>query len=77
MRAYAKEANDIELETAAAKIKLRAQRRIGEISKMLDTAPPGPEPEDSSHRREVTKKRDTLKSAGPGLSSTMFPGSNP
>ena len=27
-------------------------------------APPGPEPEDSSHRREVTKKRDVLKSAG-------------
>ena len=28
MRLYAKQANDIELETAAAEIKLRAQRRL-------------------------------------------------
>ena len=36
MRLYAKQANDIELETAAAEIKLRAQRRLGEISRTLE-----------------------------------------
>src|SRR5262249_56707981 len=41
LRAYARIRHDLELEIMAAEIKLRAYRRIGEISADLETAPPG------------------------------------
>ena len=69
MRLYAKQAKDIELETTCAEIKLRAQRRIGEISKELEKAPSG--------RAAVSlpasgkSKKDTLKSAGISTSAAQ------
>lgn len=41
LQAYAKQAKDTELEKQAAKIRLRAKRRIGELSKALEVAPSG------------------------------------
>lgn len=38
MRLYAQQAKDTELETYAAEIKLRAQRRLGELSRELEKA---------------------------------------
>lgn len=64
LQAYARQANNPDLERMAAEIRLRAKRRVGEISKSLETAPPGPQPKDASQRRDVTKKRDALKAAG-------------
>jgi len=46
----------------AAEIRLRAKRRVGEISKTLDKAPPGPK--DTSHSRDVITKAEALKHAG-------------
>jgi len=41
LQAYAKQSSNLELERTAAEIRLRAKRRIGEISKSLETAPSG------------------------------------
>jgi hypothetical protein len=42
LRAYARQRNDIEMEICIAEIKLRAVRRIGELSGELEKAPHGP-----------------------------------
>jgi N6-adenosine-specific RNA methylase IME4 len=41
LQAYARQSSNLELERTAAEIRLRAKRRIGEISKSLETAPSG------------------------------------
>lgn len=40
LRAYARQQKDIDMETWLAELKLRARRKIGEISKSLETVPP-------------------------------------
>ena len=63
LAAYARQADDPELELMARRIRARATRRMGEISRGLETASPGPVG-DSSHRREVTSKTAVLAEAG-------------
>ena len=41
LRDYAKRSINLELERTAAEIRIRAKRRIGEISKTLEKAPSG------------------------------------
>src|SRR6185312_3682329 len=41
IRAYARQANDTEIESRAAEIKLRALRRLGELSREMPRAKPG------------------------------------
>ncbi len=49
----------------AAKIRLRAKRRIGELSKALEVAPAGRPAENMSHARDkLGGKREALKAAG-------------
>ncbi len=57
----AKQAKDTELENHAAEIKLRAYRRMGEITRELDKAKTGPKTE--LDNTGVTKQA-ALKSAG-------------
>ena len=61
LQAYAKQSSNLELERTAAEIRLRAKRRIGEISMTLETASPGPI---TSQPRDITTKRETLGNAG-------------
>ncbi len=62
MRLYAKQAKNIEMETHCAEIKLRATRRIGEISKTLEKSP---QAHGGRHPTAGTPtKTQTLKSAG-------------
>lgn len=61
LRLYAKQAHDRELEVWTSEIKLRAVRRLGELSASLPTATPGPV---TSQRREVTPKSEVLAAAG-------------
>jgi N6-adenosine-specific RNA methylase IME4 len=62
LQAYARQAKDTELEKQAAKIRLRAKRRIGELSKSLEKAPSGK----AAHSRSIdgTSKTEALKAAG-------------
>ena len=61
LAAYARQADDPELEAWARRIRLRATKRIGEISAGLETTgKPGPEGKIRSHRWERR-----LKSRGP------------
>jgi hypothetical protein len=60
---YAKIRDDRPTETRFAEIKMRAIIKIGELSRDLEKADPGPEPKDTSHRREVSKTK-ALKEAG-------------
>jgi hypothetical protein len=64
LRVYARQAHDVEAETLMAEVKLRAIRRIGEISLTLDKAPHGP---GRGHKRcpgsGTPFKRETLKKA--------------
>jgi len=62
LQAYAKQAQDKELEWYASEIRLRAKYRLGQISKTLETEKPGPKV--TSQRREVTPKNKALKEAG-------------
>jgi N6-adenosine-specific RNA methylase IME4 len=62
LQTYAKQAKNPELERMAAEIRLRAKRKVGEISAELETDKPGPK--DTSQAREVTSKTETLKEAG-------------
>ena len=71
MRAYAKQANDIELETAAAEIKLRARRRIGEISKTLEKAHKTGRGSKVQIPSGGKSTRDTLKAAGISTSAAQ------
>lgn len=64
LQAYAKQQNDSDMEIWLAEVKLRARRRIGEISRELDKAEPGPIGKDTSHRWEVTPKSEVLEQAG-------------
>lgn len=61
LQAYAKQANNPELERAAAEIRLRAKRRIGEISATIEKAAGRP---NSSQPREELSKAEELKNAG-------------
>ena len=64
MRHYARIAGDYELEATASRLKVRAQRRLGELSKQLETAPgtrTDKEPLPSSGKK---LKAATLKDAG-------------
>ena len=47
---------------AVSEIRLRACMRIGELARELDKAPPGPEPEDMSQRRDITPKKRVTRS---------------
>jgi hypothetical protein len=70
LRAYARQRHDLELEIMVAEIKLRAYRRIGEISAELEKAPHGPGRGNKRHPAGGTSfKRDTLKRAGISRSS--------
>ena len=62
LQQYAKQAQDKELEWHAAEIRIRAKRRIGELSAALEKSKPGPQ--DTSHGGEVTLKSTALKDAG-------------
>lgn len=64
LQAYARQRSDVEMEKWVAEIKLRAHVRIGELSAELEKAPPGPTPEDTSQRWELSTKAATLKAAG-------------
>ena len=48
MRAYAHQAGDHEFAFWAGEIKLRAERKAGELLSEMEKHPPGPEPEDQS-----------------------------
>lgn len=63
LRVYAHQANDIELESAAAEIKLRAVQRIGEISAELETSKGGSNPT-ATLPTGGKSKRAVLKDAG-------------
>ena len=63
IRLYAQQQKDTDFEGYAAEIKLRAMRRMGELSAALETAKPGPK--DNSQRCElVAPKAEALKTAG-------------
>ena len=63
LRAYAKQQDDIEMELWLAEMKLRARRRIGEISRQLDASKGGANPEATLPSGGKSKK-DTLNDAG-------------
>ena len=72
LRAYARQAHNTELEIQCAEIRLRALRRMGELSKALEKAEAkfrGNQHEVTSHHWEVTSKADTLREAGISTSS--------
>lgn len=65
MRLYAKQARDPDMEIWLAEIRLRAMRRLGELSKQLEKAPSGP----GRGRKRLPDtgtpfKRETLKRVG-------------
>lgn len=62
LQAYAKQANNPDLERMAAEIRLRAKRRVGEISKGLEKAPSGRAAVSVPSNGE--SKNETLKAAG-------------
>jgi len=65
LRAYGRQANDHELETWAAEIKLRANRRIGELSAALEKR--SGRPTSNGHKklpRSGSFKLTTLAEAG-------------
>lgn len=65
LQAYAKQANDTDLELWMAEIKLRARRRIGEITIEIEKAKPGPSNELSCSGATYLKtKSSILKDAG-------------
>jgi hypothetical protein len=68
MRAYARQRNDADLELDICEIKLRATRRIGEISRELEKAPHGPgrgkKGKKSLPTGDKAFKAETLKAAG-------------
>jgi hypothetical protein len=59
LAAYARQRDDTEKEVWTSEIRLRACRRIGEISISLEKVPPGPS-RDTSHRREVSSKTTSV-----------------
>ena len=61
LRAYAKQKNDTEMELWLSEIKVRADRRIGEISKGLEKAKSN---QNTAQLPSGGKKRDVLKEAG-------------
>jgi N6-adenosine-specific RNA methylase IME4 len=63
LRLYARQAHDVELETWAAEIKLRAQRRLGELSRDLETSKGGRNPAATLADGGMSK-RAALKAAG-------------
>ena len=63
LQLYGKQANDPRLESMAAEIKLRAYRRIGEISAALDKSGGGANPQ-ATLPTGGTSKADALKDAG-------------
>src|SRR6185369_14121628 len=64
LAAYARMRDDVEMEVWLSEIKSRACIRIGEISRELEKANPGPAPKDSSQRWEVSSKAVALADAG-------------
>jgi hypothetical protein len=64
LAAYARIRDDIEVEIWATEIKLRATQRIGELSRDLDKAKPGPTPRDASQRGEASPKAQALREVG-------------
>lgn len=54
LAAYARQRDDTEVAVWFSEIRLRATIRIGELVRELDKAPPGPELEDTSKRRDIT-----------------------
>jgi hypothetical protein len=66
LRAYGRQANDHELETWAAEIKVRAQRRIGELTRELETSPGKrtDKPSPPSGRGSTQTKEEALEAAG-------------
>jgi hypothetical protein len=70
LRAYGRQANDKDLEVWAAEIKLRAQIRIGEISRELEKAKPGGAVNGKKGGSKIDlpsggmSKNETLKAAG-------------
>ena len=61
LRAYAKQAKEsLEMQNYCAEIKLRAERRAGEMLRAREPHPPGPEPEDRSHDVTYPPKLDDL-----------------
>lgn len=67
LRAYAKQQKDIDMECWLAELKLRARRKIGEISKYLETITPqksGAMAHTGMSTIGHTSKKNTLKSAG-------------
>ena len=62
LQLYGRQANDPELESMAAEIKLRAYRRVGEISRGLEAAPSGRAA--VSRPTNGKSKTKTLKDAG-------------
>jgi hypothetical protein len=70
LRAYARQRQDHELETMCAEIKLRATRRIGEISEGLEKSSHGPgRGKRLANGGKAFSKARTLKSAGISVSS--------
>ena len=49
MRSYARQAQDPEMQVWAAEIKLRAERKAGEMLEEREKHPPGPVQKDRSH----------------------------
>lgn len=70
LRVYARQRNDIEMERWAADIKIRAERRIGQISNLLERKPAGKLKRDlvapgaTKSRQNNEGKIETLKRAG-------------
>lgn len=58
------EREDRELDVWMTEIRRRAEIRIGELSRDLNRAPPGPMPEDMSGRADISSKVETLAAAG-------------
>jgi len=64
LRAYGRQANDHELETWAAEIKLRANRRIGELSAQLEKTQGARSDKQLVPRNGTSSKLSTLAEAG-------------
>lgn len=65
LRAYAKQAGEsLEMQNLCAEIKLRAERRAGELLKKQDKNEGGRPPENQSHRATGSSKPPTLEEVG-------------